>query len=82
MVNTLDLHLTKGGHSINYLPFLGYTSKNATYWLYQIQIKDEIKAARIEATKAYNTYVEELKTNQRRYRLDLELELFIFNRRS
>jgi hypothetical protein len=34
--------------------------------LFQFQIKDEIKAARIEATKAYNTYVEELKTSQRR----------------
>jgi hypothetical protein len=33
--------------------------------IYQFQIKDEIKAARIEATKAYNTYVEELKTSQR-----------------
>jgi len=34
--------------------------------LYQFQIKDEIKAARIEATKAYNWYVEEPKTSQRR----------------
>jgi hypothetical protein len=33
---------------------------------FQFQNKDEIKAARIEATKAYNTYVEELKTSQRR----------------
>jgi hypothetical protein len=29
--------------------------------LFLFQIKDEIKAARIEATKAYNTYVEEPK---------------------
>jgi hypothetical protein len=36
------------------------------YVLYQFQIKDEIKAARIEATKAYNTYIEEPKTSQRR----------------
>jgi hypothetical protein len=34
--------------------------------LFQFQIKDVIKAARIEATKAYITYVEEPKTNQRR----------------
>jgi hypothetical protein len=34
--------------------------------LYQFQIKDEIKAARIEATKAYREYVEEPKTNQQR----------------
>jgi hypothetical protein len=34
--------------------------------LFQFQIKDEIKAARIEATKAYNTYVEEPKTSQLR----------------
>jgi hypothetical protein len=31
----------------------------------RFQIKDEIKAARIEATKAYILYVEELKTSQR-----------------
>jgi hypothetical protein len=39
---------------------------SATDYLYQFQIKDEIKAARIEATKAYNKYFEELKTSQRR----------------
>ena len=33
---------------------------------YQFQIKDEIKAARIEATQAYRQYVEEPKTSQRR----------------
>jgi glycosyltransferase involved in cell wall biosynthesis len=33
---------------------------------FQFQIKDEIKAARIEATKAYNRYVEEPKTSQQR----------------
>ena len=43
--------------------------------LYQFQIKDDIKAARIEATKTYYSYVEEPKTNQRRCRFDLELEL-------
>jgi hypothetical protein len=32
----------------------------------QFQINDEIKAARIEATKTYRQYVEELKTSQRR----------------
>ena len=37
-----------------------------TQFLYRFQIKDEIKAARIEATKAYSTYVEEPKTSQRR----------------
>jgi len=30
------------------------------------KIKDDIKAVRIEATKAYMTYVEEPKTSQRR----------------
>jgi len=43
--------------------------------LYQFQIKDAVKAARIEATKAYNQYVEEPKTSQRRGRFDLELVL-------
>jgi hypothetical protein len=38
------------------------TSQN----LLQFQIKDEIKAARTEATKAYNRYVEVPKTSQRR----------------
>jgi hypothetical protein len=41
--------------------------------LYQFQIKDAVKAARIEATKAYSQYVEEPKTSQRRGRFDLEL---------
>jgi hypothetical protein len=43
--------------------------------LYQFQIKDAVKAARTEATKAYNQYVEEPKTSQRRGRFDLELVL-------
>jgi hypothetical protein len=34
--------------------------------LFRFQIKDEIEAARIEATKAYNQYVEEPKTSRRR----------------
>jgi hypothetical protein len=34
-------------------------------FLFRFQIKDEIKAARIEATKAYGQYVEEPKTSQR-----------------
>jgi hypothetical protein len=45
--------------------------------LFQFRIKDDIKAARIEATKAYKQYVEEPKTSQRRCRFDMELELFI-----
>ncbi|MFZ3209288.1 MAG: DUF4124 domain-containing protein, partial [Geobacteraceae bacterium] len=44
---------------------------------YQFQIKDAVKAARIEATKAYNQYVEEPKTSQRRGRFDLELVLLV-----
>jgi len=36
-------------------------------------MKSDIKAARIEATKAYKKYVEEPKTSQRRERLDLGL---------
>ncbi len=43
--------------------------------LFRFQIKDDIKAARIEATKAYGQYVEEPKTSQRRCRFDLESEL-------
>jgi hypothetical protein len=43
--------------------------------LFRFQIKDDIKAARIEATKAYSQYVEEPKTSQQRRRFDLELEL-------
>jgi hypothetical protein len=42
--------------------------------LYQFQIKDAVKAARIEATKAYSQYIEEPKTSQRRGRFDLELD--------
>lgn len=42
--------------------------------LFRFQIKDEIKAARIEATKRITSYVEESKTSQRRRRIDLELE--------
>ena len=42
--------------------------------LFQFQIEDAIKAARTEATEAYNQYVEEPKTSQRRGRFDLELE--------
>ena len=34
--------------------------------LFQFLIKDEIKAARIEATKAYDLYAEEPKTSQLR----------------
>jgi hypothetical protein len=43
--------------------------------LRQFQIKDAIKAARNEATKAYKQYAEELKTSQRRWGFDLELVL-------
>ena len=43
-------------------------------YLFQFQIKDEIKAARIEATKAYKQYVEEPKTSQQRGRFDMEME--------
>jgi len=45
---------------------------------FQFQIKDSIKAARIEATKAYNQYVEEPKMSQRRGGFDLELESLVF----
>jgi hypothetical protein len=34
--------------------------------LFRLQIKSDIKAARLEATKTYNRYVEEPKTSQRR----------------
>ncbi len=40
---------------------------------HQFQIKDAIKAARIEATKAYDQYAEEPKTSQRRWGVDMEL---------
>lgn len=48
---------------------------STTLFLFQLQIKDAVKAARIEATEAYKQYVEELETSQRRGRFDLELEL-------
>jgi hypothetical protein len=44
--------------------------------LFQFQIEDAIKAARIEATKAYNKYVEKPKTSQRRGRFDMEMEFY------
>jgi arsenite methyltransferase len=43
--------------------------------LYQFQIKDDLKAARIEAAKRTAEYVEQPKTSQRREGLDMELEL-------
>jgi hypothetical protein len=39
----------------------------------RFHIKDEIKAAGIEATKANRLYVEKPETSQRGQRLDLEL---------
>jgi hypothetical protein len=48
-----------------------------TLIIFQFQIKDAVKAARIEAMEAYFQYVEEPKTSQRRGRFDLELELEI-----
>jgi len=43
--------------------------------LYQFQIKDDLKAARIEAARRTEAYVEQPKTSQRREGLDMELEL-------
>jgi hypothetical protein len=43
--------------------------------LYQFQIKDDLKAARIEAARRTEEYVEQPKTSQRREGLDMELEL-------
>jgi hypothetical protein len=45
--------------------------------LFQFQIKDDIKAARIEAARRTNLYVELPKTSQRREGLDMELVLGI-----
>jgi hypothetical protein len=44
---------------------------------YQFQIKDDLKAARIEAARRTGEYVEMPKTSQRREGLDLELELIL-----
>ncbi len=49
-----------------------------TWCVHQFQIKDAIKAARIEVTKAYKQYAEEPKTSQRRWGFDLELVLILF----
>jgi hypothetical protein len=46
--------------------------------LFQFQIRDALKAVRIEATKAYKQYVEEPKTSQRRGHFDMEMELLRF----
>jgi len=43
--------------------------------LCQFQIKDDLKAARIEAARRTEMYVEQPKTSQRREGLDMELEL-------
>jgi len=40
---------------------------------YQFQIKDDLKAARIEAARRTKEYVEQPKTSQRREGLDMEL---------
>ena len=45
---------------------------------FQFQIRDALKAVRIEATKAYKQYVEEPKTSQRRGRFDMEMELLFW----
>jgi hypothetical protein len=42
--------------------------------LCQFQIKDDLKAARIEAARRTEVYVEQPKTSQRREGLDMELE--------
>jgi hypothetical protein len=52
-----------------------YFGIDRVFILFQFQIRDALKAVRIEATKAYKQYVEELKTSQRRGRFDLEMEL-------
>jgi hypothetical protein len=44
---------------------------------YQFQIKDDLKAARIEAARRTEVYVEQPKTSQRREGLDLELGYWI-----
>jgi hypothetical protein len=47
--------------------------------LYQFQIKDDLKAARIEVARRTEEYVEQSKTSQRREGLDMELELDIIS---
>jgi len=47
---------------------------SATCLYYQFQIKDDLKAARIEAVRRTEEYVEQPKTSQRREGLDMELE--------
>jgi hypothetical protein len=44
-------------------------------YLYQFQIKDDLKAARIEVARRTEEYVEQPKTSQRREGLDMGLEL-------
>jgi hypothetical protein len=43
----------------------------ASLLLYQFQIKDDLKAARIEAARRTEEYVEQPKTSQRREGLDM-----------
>jgi hypothetical protein len=54
----------------------GYASSGffvfAVALFFRFKIKDDIKAARVEATKAYRLYVEEPKTSPRKCRFDLE----------
>ena len=49
-------------------------SNDAASMYYQFQIRDDLKAARIEAARRTEEYVEQPKTNQRRKGLYLELE--------
>jgi hypothetical protein len=65
---------TKSG-GIFYLSRAGKTTKSS---LYQFQIKDDLKAARIEAARRTEEYVEQQKTSQRREGLEMDLELEFF----
>jgi hypothetical protein len=49
--------------------------------LYQFQIKDDLKATRIEAARRTEVYVEQPKTSQRREGLDMEWELLVPEKR-
>jgi PAS domain S-box-containing protein len=59
-----------GGHIHISSQNIHYTNDES----YQFQIKDDLKAARIEAARRTEEYVEQSKTSQRREGLDMELE--------
>jgi len=75
----------KGNFQVRFLGGAGavrlpsYPVIHIVHVLYQFQIKDDLKAAMIEAARHTDKYVERPKTSRRREGFDMELELTPFS---